>query len=94
MERRRTTIGMAVDQCNLRASEEWFRQHAGLRSREEAWLNDVAEMETEALLQRGGKLQVVVEIRGRTKQQHHVDVYTYRKQDKLGYVLWEPSKKA
>lgn len=92
MERRRLTIGGALDECISESTEEWFRQHSGHRSREEAAANDIQQVSGTIERLSGGRLRVWVGIVGRTREQCMTDWYPYQLQDKHGYVRTEPSK--
>jgi len=94
MERRKTTIGGAVDECISEASEEWFRQHKGMRSREEAAGNGIKNVTGTWRRTPGGFLEVSVNIVGLRREFDHGDHWNYRLTDKAGYVRTEPKSKA
>jgi hypothetical protein len=86
MERRQTTIGAAVDSCIVDATEEWFRQHAGMRTREEAAANDIRKVNVVIERLPHGRLQVSVTIVATTVRQTQNAYYRYQSTAKLGYV--------
>lgn len=92
MERRKTTIGMAVDACIAEATEEWFREHAGMRTREEAASNDVKKIIAVTERFPGGRLQVSITVVAKTIRATHNAFFRYQLSDSLGYVREEPSK--
>lgn len=94
MERRRTEVGDAVQHCLRETSEAWFSEHAGLRSREEAYHTDVKTVTGCFEIKPGGILEVTVSVNGKTREQIRTDWYPYIKRGKLGYVRREPTKKS
>lgn len=86
MERRRRTIGRAVDECIKLTSEEWYRQHGGMRSREEAFSEDVKQVTTSLELKPGGFLTIQVGIVARRRHQEQLDFYRLARQGSDGYV--------
>lgn len=92
MERRRTTIGLAVDDCISDASEEWFRQHQGMRSREEAAANSIKAVNIVTERRPGGDLTISVTIVGTWHRESHNDWWRYRRDAQKGYVRIAPSK--
>ena len=86
MERRRRTIGHAIDECIKLSTEEWFRQHAGQRSREEAFAEDVKHVTTSSERYPGGRLAVQVGIVTRRRSQQQLDYYAFEVQGSAGYV--------
>lgn len=92
MERRRRTIGTAVDECLKLSTEEWFRQHGGMRSREEAFTEDVKGVTTSTELLPGGRLTVQVGVVARRRSQEQLDFYRFERQGSTGYVQVEQSK--
>jgi hypothetical protein len=91
MERRRTTIGQALDQAIKETTEEWFTQHAGLRSREVSAAEDITLISATIELQKGGSLRVFVGVTTRKHNQHLHDWYRFQRQGGLGYVREEVS---
>lgn len=89
MPAKKLTIGQAVDQCIQAATEEWFRQHAGLRSREEAAANGIKKITAVAERFPGGKLQVSITIVAYTIRETTNDYYRYSRNGNSGYVLNE-----
>jgi hypothetical protein len=92
VEKRRTTIGQAVDQAIKETSEEWFCQHAGLRSREVAAAEDITLVSATVELLKGGSLRVFVGITTRKHNEHLHDWYRFQRQGSLGYVRTEATK--
>lgn len=94
MERRKTTIGQAVDDCISDASEEWFRQHKGLRTREEAAANGIKKVNVVTERFPGGRLQVSVTIVATSIRETHNAYWKYQRTPHAGYVRQEPNSKA
>lgn len=86
MERRRRTIGQAVDECLKLSTEEWFRQHGGMRTREEALSEDVKQVTASLELQPGGRLTIRVGIVTKRRHQEQLDFYRLQRNGKQGYV--------
>ncbi len=91
MERRRTTIGQAVDRCIKETTEAWFSEHAGFRSREVAAAEEITQISVTAELKKGGRLQVFVGVSTRRHNAHLHDWYRYQRSPGLGYVRDEVS---
>jgi hypothetical protein len=85
------TVGRVVDACVKLTTEEWFRQHGGMRSREEAFAEDVKALTTSTSREPGGKLTVTVGVAGRKRVQEQVDFYRFQRRNGDGYVQEEPS---
>jgi hypothetical protein len=92
MAPRKTTIGLAVDACIADATEEWFTEHAGLRSREVAAATDIKKVN--AVIERfpAGKLQISVTVVAATIRATHNAFYRYQLQGTSGYVRVEARK--
>lgn len=86
MERRHRTIGLCVDECIRNATEEWYRQNAGYRSREEAFANDFRLVTTTVERRPGGMLIVHVGIITRDRNTTIQDCWKYQYRDRVGYV--------
>jgi hypothetical protein len=86
MERRRTTIGGAVDECIKDTTEEWFTQHAGYRSREVAAAEEITQISVTAERKPGGRLQVFVGVSTHKHNMHLHDWYRYQCSNGRGYV--------
>jgi hypothetical protein len=91
MPERRTTIGQAVDACLKDTTEEWFRQHAGLRCREEAYAEDVVQISATLELTKGGSVRIFVGVTTRKYNAHLHDWYRYQRTGGRGYVRQEVS---
>jgi hypothetical protein len=94
MERRRTTIGQAVDQCIKETSEEWFSEHAGYRSREVAASEDITLVSATVERRKGGRLQVFIGISAHKHNAHLHNWYRFQCTAGRGYVRDEESKPA
>lgn len=92
MEHKRRTVGLAVDECIKLTTEEWFRQHGGMRSREEAFCEDVKVITTSTEVHPGGRLMVQVGIVARRRTQEQLDFYSFERRGSRGYVQVERSK--
>lgn len=92
MERRRRTLGVAVDECVRDATEEWFRQHRGHRSREEAAANDWKLMNTTTERRRGGFVKVYVGIVTHSRDTTEMRIWNYRYYESVGFVRLDNSK--
>lgn len=92
MNKRRRTIGVAVDECIAKATEEWFRQHKGYRSREEALASDVRLISATVERRPGGELQCFVGIVTRDRRTTTQDWYRFKQSGELGYVSKEDTK--
>jgi hypothetical protein len=86
----RKTIGNAVDSCLKESTEEWYRQHAGMRSREVALAEDVRKISTTIEMEAGGKVRIFVGITTRKQHQHTHDWYRFQRSGTAGYVRVEP----
>lgn len=80
------TVGKVVDECIKRTTEEWFRQHGGHRSREEAFSEDVKAITTSTSREPGGKLSVQIGIATRKRSQEQLDFYRFQRRNGSGYV--------
>jgi hypothetical protein len=80
------TIGRCVDDAVKEATEEWFRQHGGMRDREEAFTNGIKLISASVELHLGGKVAVHVVITARSERQNHVDYQKYQREPGNGYV--------
>lgn len=85
------TVGRVVDACIKLTTEEWFRQHGGHRSREEALSEDVKEITTSTSRQPAGKLTVQVGVVTRKQSQQQLDFYRFQRRNGDGYVQEEPT---
>lgn len=92
MEGQRRTIGSAVDECIKESTEEWFRQHQGYRTREEAAAYDIRLVSATVERRPGGRLQVFVGIVTRDRRSTTQDWYTFQLASKSGYVPIEASE--
>lgn len=92
MTAHRRTIGVAVDECIKESTEEWFRQHQGYRTREEAAAYDIRTVCATVERRPGGRLQVFVGIVTRDRRTATQDWYTFQLTGKSGYVPIEPSE--
>jgi hypothetical protein len=86
VERRRTTIGQAVDQAIKETTEEWFSEHCGHRSREVAASEDITQISATVELKCGGRLQVFVGVSTRKYNAHLHNWYRYQRSGQGGYV--------
>lgn len=93
MERRKITVGGAVDECIRDATEEWFSEHAGWRSREESATADIKGINTVVEVKPGGQLSVSVTIVTYRAHKCSNNWYPYQRLGKFGYVR-EPHSKA
>jgi hypothetical protein len=91
MEKQRTSIGNAVDACLQETTEEWFRRHKGLRSREEALAQDVVQITATVELNKGGSVRIFVGVTSHQHDEHMHDWYCYQRREKRGYVQLAPS---
>ncbi len=86
MIHRLSTLGRCIDDAMREATEEWFRQHGGMRDREEAFTNGIKVMSASVELTLGGKVAVHVVITARSERQNHVDYQRYQREPGKGYV--------
>lgn len=84
--------GIAVDACVTKTTEEWFRQHAGMRSREQALAEEVKEITVKSERRLGGFLDVRVGVVARKRDLQQLDLYRFRYKDKIGYVQLDSSQ--
>lgn len=94
MDRRRLTIGGALDECITDTSEEWFREHSGLRTREEAAASDIRQVSGTIERLSGGRMRVFVGITAYKRHQSMQNFYLYQLVGNRGYVRQEHSKAA
>lgn len=94
MAERRRSLGAALDQCVKEATEEWFRQHRGHRSREEAAASDWKLLTTTSERRRGGYVKVYVGIVTHDRNTTEMSIWHWRWSDTFGYVRVEKSKAA
>lgn len=80
------TMGEAVDAAVNQSSEEWFRRHRGLRSREEALVTDVKMVTATCERRPGGFLRIHVGIVTSDRNTTITDMYDYQLVDKHRYV--------
>ncbi len=80
------SIGRCVDDSISQATEEWFRQHGGMRDREEAFANGISEINAAVQLEKGGRVAVHVVITARNAKQNHVDYQRYQRVSKGEYT--------
>jgi hypothetical protein len=92
MQESRKTIGNAVDYCLKETTEEWYRQHGGMRSREVAFAEDIRKISTTVELEPGGIVRIFVGVTTRKYNQHMHDWYRFQRAGTGGYVRVEPSK--
>lgn len=93
MQRRRLTMGQVVDECIREATEEWFRQNLGYRSREEALANDVQLISATVERRPGGRLRVHTGIVTRDRKTTTSDMWEYQRSGELGFVETDKSKR-
>lgn len=86
MTQRPRTIGDAVDECIKLTTEEWFRQHGGMRSREEAFAEDVKVITSSIERHPGGRLMVQVGVVARRRSQELINWYSFERRGSRGYV--------
>lgn len=86
MIRKLLTVGRCMDDAVKEATEEWFRQHGGMRDREEAFANGIKVMNATMELRPGGIVTVHVILTARKAQQNHIDYHRYQRQPGEGYV--------
>jgi hypothetical protein len=86
MIHRLSTLGRCIDDAMREATEEWYRQHGGLRDREEAFTNGIKVMSASVELTQGGKVAVHVVITARSGRQNHVDYQRYQREPGKGYM--------
>ncbi len=86
MKHRLSTLGRCVDDATREATEEWFRQHGGMRDREEAFANGIKVISASVELTQGGKVAIHVVITARSERQNHVDYQRYQREPGQGYV--------
>ena len=84
--KRKMSMGEAVDYCVKITTEEWFRQHRGLRTREEALAEDVQLVSATCERRPGGRLVVHVGVVCRSRQATVSDAYSFYFAHDLGYV--------
>lgn len=92
MVERRRTIGRAVDECVRDSTEEWFRQHRGYRTREEALSEDIRLVSATVERRPGGRLEVFVGIVTKDRRTTTQDWYKYQQSGELGYVRNDGTK--
>jgi hypothetical protein len=86
MSSKRTSLGAALDAAIRDTTEEWFRQHLGQRSREEATSNDWKALTATQELKPGGFLTITVHILTRRSDDVLTDIYRLRRIEGQGYV--------
>lgn len=86
MRKRRLTMGQVIDECVKEATEEWFRQHRGLRSREEALAQDVRLISATVERRPGGRLTVHTGIVTNNRNTTQSDMWKYQQSGEIGYV--------
>ncbi len=84
--KRKNSLGACVDESVIEATEEWFRQHAGFRDREEAFANGLTSISAAVELWPGGSITVHVVLTARKKTQNLVAYEKYQRQPGEGYV--------
>ncbi len=84
--KRKNTLGACVDESVIEATEEWFRQHAGFRDREEAFANGLSSISASVELWPGGSVTVHVVLTARARKQNLVAYEKYQRQPGAGYV--------
>lgn len=92
MAAKRRTIGQAVDECIKESTEEWFRQHQGYRTREEAGAMDIRLVTVTCERQPGGFLEVFVGIVTNDRRTTTQDWYPFQLAGASGYVPSARSK--
>lgn len=92
MGKRRLTMGQVVDACIKESTEEWFRQHKGYRSREEALASDVRLISATVERRPGGRLTVHTGIVTRDRNTTQSDMWKFHQSGELGYVPSESTK--
>jgi hypothetical protein len=80
------TLGRCVDDATREATEEWYRQHGGMRDREEAFTNGIKVISASVELALGGKVAIHVVITARKERENHVDYQRYQREPGKGYV--------
>lgn len=87
MHRRLQTIGRCVDHAVTLTTEEWYRQHGGLRDREEAFANGLKTISASVELTQGGRVAVHVVLAARASRQNLVGYERYQRSPGEGYIL-------
>lgn len=88
------TIGEVIDRCIHDETEEWFRQHKGYRSREEALANDVRLVSATVERRRGGYLTVHVGLVTHDRRTTTSNMFMWRLSDSKGYLRVQRAAKA
>lgn len=85
--------GAAVDACLRIATEEWFRQHRGLRSREEAAVEDFRLLSATLEKRPRNRLRIHVGIVTNDRRTTETQMYDFQLDAKQGYVQTELSNR-
>jgi hypothetical protein len=86
MMHRLLTLGRCVDDALKEATEEWYREHGGMRDREEAFANGLSSMSVALELHPVGKVAVHVVLTARSTRQNLVGYQRYQREPGEGYV--------
>lgn len=86
MEGPHHTIGQVVDYCLKKTTEEWFRQHGGYRSREEAFANDFRLVSATVEKRPGGRLRIHVGVVTRDRNTTMSNYTPFRLRGSQGWV--------
>lgn len=92
MAKHRRTIGDAVNECIKESTEEWFRQHQGYRTREEAAAYDFRQICVTCERYPGGFLEIFVGVVTRDRRTTTQDWYPFQLTGKSGYVPTEATQ--
>lgn len=84
--KRLSTPGACVDHSLSLATEEWYRQHGGMRDREEAFANGLKSISASMELRPGGCLVIHCVLTARRSRQNLVEYERFQREAGKGYV--------
>jgi predicted TIM-barrel fold metal-dependent hydrolase len=94
MDRPCRTMGALVDRLVAETTEEWFRQHLGLRDREEAASNSWRSLMQTLERRPGGFVYITVSIVAVRQSESMTNIFKYRFIEGTGYVQDAQTKAA